>query len=156
MHNRKGKLSQKINSWEDSLVFIQLYTTTTFPSQTWWFLTIILALLIEAEARRSKITGSWRPEEITLKLLALRREKNETGMVVQACILYQLLGRWGRKIMSLRPETWKPVSKSTTKRKQIKKNTTPSSSVLPCPLSKNSNLSKLNNSVSPFSEWRNL
>lgn len=75
MHNRKGKLSQKINSWEDSLVFIQLYTTTTFPSQTWWFLTIILALLIEAEARRSKITGSWRPEEITLKLLALRREK---------------------------------------------------------------------------------
>lgn len=45
----------------------------------------------EAEVR-SKVTGSWRPEEITCKLLALRGKKTQTGMVVQACILYQHLG----------------------------------------------------------------
>lgn len=74
MHSRKGKLSQKINSWEDSLVFIQLHTTITFPSQTWWFLTVILALLrLKQEDQRS------RPEEITFKLLAVKG-KTQIGM----------------------------------------------------------------------------
>lgn len=45
------------------------------------------------------------------------------------------------------------LKKSTTKRKQIKKI---SSVLFPYPLSKNLNLSKLNNSVSPLSERRNL